>query len=346
MKKVLVTGATGFVGFHVAKLLSEKKFPVRALVRPETESGYLKHYDIEIVYGDLRNRESVMRAAAGCGQVFHVAADYRIWVPDGKGMYATNVEGTKNVVYAAIKSGVENFVYTSTVGVLPASMEGKSADENSESCLNEMVGDYKKSKYIAEQTVKAMLSAGMPIVIVNPSTPVGTHDRKPTPTGQIIVDFLNGNIPAYLDTGLNIVDVEDVAAGHLLAAQRGKSGERYILGNRNMTLRDFLTCIARESGAKPPKIRLPYLPVLMAAYMNEALSKVTGSPPRIPLNGVKLAKKYMYFDCTKAVNELKMPQSPVERAIRKAIQWFKDNGYVNIDSGTGAIIGQPTRMPA
>jgi dihydroflavonol-4-reductase len=332
---ILVTGATGFIGFHVAKQLREKGFSVRALVRSGSDASLLAQLDVEAVTGDIRDQDSVTQAAAGCKQIYHLAADYRIWVPDSGAMYETNVIGTRNVMQAALKSGVECVVYTSTVGLLPASCAGKCADENAQVGFGEMIGHYKKSKFLAEQEVRSFLNTGLNIVIVNPSTPIGAYDRKPTPTGRIFVDFLNGKIPAYLDTGLNIVDVEDVAAGHLLAARYGRSGERYILGNKNLTLREFLGYIAAESGMDPPKIRFPYLPILMVAYMNEALSRVTGFPPRIPVTGVKLARKYMYFDCTKAVTELHLPQSPIELAIRKAVQWFRENGYVHAGSGNG-----------
>jgi dihydroflavonol-4-reductase len=327
--KVLVTGATGFIGYHVTRHLLEKGFSVRALVREGSDASLLKPLNIEIVRGDIRDQACLMLAVMGCRQIYHVAGDYRIWVPDSRTMYEINVQGTKNVMQAALKNCVEKVVYTSTVGVLPASSKDKTANEDDEAAYSEMVGHYKKSKFLAEQEVHHYLGMGIPIVIVNPSTPIGAFDRKPTPTGQIVVDFLNGKIPAYLDTGLNIVDVEDVAAGHLLAAQYGRSGERYILGHKNMALREFLACIAEEAGTEPPNIRLPYLPILLAAYMNEALSQVTKTPPRIPLTGVKLAKKYMYFDCTKAVMELKLPQSPIEQAVKKSIRWYRENGYVH-----------------
>lgn len=325
--KVLVTGATGFIGFHVTRFLLEKGLQVRALVRQETNSC-ISSLDVETACGDVRDFDAVMKALRGCTHAYHVAADYRLWVPDPKSMYETNVKGTRNVMEAALRLGVERIVYTSTVGVLSASSQGKPSDEGSSACLEEMVGHYKRSKFLAEREVYGYIEKGVPAVIVNPSTPVGPMDRKPTPTGKMIVDFLNGRIPAYIDTGLNFVDVEDVAAGHWLAALKGKIGQRYILGNENITLRDFFGSLASITGRKPPKIRLPYLPVLMAAHVNEALSRwITHRPPAIPLTGVRMAGKFMYFDSSRAVAELQMPQTPIKRALQKAADWYRKHGY-------------------
>lgn len=327
--KALVTGATGFIGFHVARRLKEKGFSVRAIVRKGTDSSDLKSLGIEPVTGDVRDFSSVCTALEGCLQLYHLAADYRIWVPDPEKMYEINVQGTKNVMEAALKTGVERVVYTSTVGVLSACSDGRPSDEDAPVGINDMVGHYKRSKFIAEKEVYRFIEKGLPVVIVNPTTPVGPMDRRPTPTGKIIVDFLNGRIPAYLDTGLNFVDVEDVAAAHVLAAQHGRTGQRYILGNKNISLKNFFEILAGMTGIKPPKLRLPYLPVLVASYVNEALSKwITHRHPMIPLTGVRMAHKYMYFDCSKAVRELNMPQNPVESAIEKAIDWFRNQGYV------------------
>jgi dihydroflavonol-4-reductase len=327
--KVLVTGATGFIGFYVAKLLIEKGFQVSALVREGSDTSALKAMGIELVGGDVRDFSSICNALKGCQQLYHLAADYRIWVNDPKTMYEINVQGTRNVMQAALKTGIEKIVYTSTVGVLAACSNGKPSDEETPVSIRDMVGHYKKSKFIAEKEVYGFIEKDAPVVIVNPTTPVGPMDKKPTPTGKIIVDFLNGKIPAYLDTGLNFVDVEDVASGHLLAAQHGRIGQRYILGNKNISLSKFFEYLANITGQKPPRVRLPYLPVLLAAYVNEALSRITDRYPRIPLTGVKMARKYMYFDCSKAVRELNMPQNPVEGAIEKAVDWFRNHGYVN-----------------
>jgi len=327
--RVLVTGATGFIGFHVARFLTEKGIQVRALVRGQSDVSSLKALDIEPVNGDIRDFESVCRALGGCRQLYHLAADYRLWVPDPATMYSINVEGTRNCMEAALKLGVEKVIYTSSVGVLAASSNGKVSNEESRATINEMVGHYKRSKFIAEDVVHSFIAKGVPAVIVYPSTPIGPQDTKPTPTGKTIVDFLNGRIPAFLDTGLNFVDVGDVAAGHWLASERGETGQSYILGNRNITLREFFESLAQITGSRPPKVRLPYLPVLFAACIDETISTLlTHKHPRIPLSGVRMARKYMYFDASRAVRELHMPQSPVERAMEQAIEWFKKNNYV------------------
>lgn len=327
--RALVTGATGFIGFHVARLLIERGFHVRATARRESDTIALASLGAEVVTGDVRDYDSLFNALRDCNLLFHLAADYRLWVPDPGTMYEINVHGTKNVMEAALKRGTERVVYTSTVGVLRASINGDPSNEETPVCLGDMVGDYKKSKFLAEQAVHGFIGKGLPVVVVNPSTPVGPADAKPTPTGKMIVDFLKGHMPAYLDTGLNFVDVEDVAKGHLLAAESGRVGQRYILGNRNMTLGEFFECLALVSGRRPPRVKLPHLMVLIAAYCDEAISKlVSGRRPVIPLSGVKMAKYYMHFDPSKAVRELGMPQSPVEGAVAKAVTWFMENGYV------------------
>ena len=327
--RALVTGATGFIGFHVARLLLGKGLQVRAVARSGSDSRALATLGAEVVSGDVRDYDSLFSALRDCDLLYHLAADYRLWVPDPATMYEVNVRGTRNVMEAALKCGTEKVVYTSTVGVLRASVSGNPSNEETPVCFGDMVGDYKKSKFQAEQEVYGFVEKGLPVVIVNPSTPVGPMDVKTTPTGKMIVDFLKGHMPAYLDTGLNFVDVEDVAKGHLLAAEFGRAGQRYILGNRNMTLREFFECLGRVSGRRPPRIRLPYLPVLIAAYCDEAISRlVSGRRPVIPLNGVKMAKYFMNFDTSKALRELGMPQSPVEGALAKAVAWFLENGYV------------------
>ena len=325
--KVLVTGATGFVGSHVARLLREKGIEVVALARKKNGVSSLKSLDVEIISGDVRDYDSIKRAVKGCSRIYHLAADYRLWVPDPEVMYDINVQGTKNVMTAALESDVEKVIYTSTVGVFTASADGKPSNEESPAELDDMTGHYKKSKFLAEREVYKFIEEGLPVVIVNPSTPVGTMDCRPTPTGRMILDFLLGQIPAYLNTGLNFIDVEDVALGHWLADLHGKTGERYILGNRNMSLRDFFNLLAAITGTRPPLVRLPYMPVLAAAYINEAFSKVTRRQPRIPVTGVRMARGYMYFDCTKAVRDLHLPQGPVEKAVERAIRWFYENRY-------------------
>ncbi len=326
--KALVTGATGFIGFHVAKFLAERGVSVMALVRKGNDTATLTTLGIEPVSGDLRDYDSVRKAMKGCDHVYHLAADYRLWVPDPDTMYEINVSGTKNIMLAAKQLGLQKIVYTSSVGTLATSSNGTPSNEGSSTDIKEMVGHYKRSKFMAEREVRKFIEEGLPVVIVHPSTPIGSMDRKPTPTGKMIVDFLNGRIPAYLDTGLNFVDVEDVAVGHWFAALRGRTGQGYILGNKNITLREFFEALARLTGRQAPKIRLPYFPVLLAAYADEAISRITQKHPKIPLTGVKMARKYMFFDCSKAVKELNLPQSPVEKAMQKAIDWFTENGYV------------------
>jgi len=328
--RVLITGATGFIGYHVAKTLRKKSLDVRALVRTESEISELKSLDVEMTVGDIRDAESVKAALKGCAQLYHLAADYRLWVPDPDSMYETNVQGTKNVMEAAQELGIEKVIYTSSVGVWAGDTEGRALNEETPSELNRMVGHYKQSKYLAEKEVYRFIEKGLPAIIVNPSTPVGPFDRKPTPTGQIIVDFMNGKIPAYLNTGLNFVDVADVAEGHWLASVHGRTGQRYILGNENMPLKAFFETLARTTGKRAPNIRLPYYPVLILAYFNEVISKwVTKRPPKIPLTGVRMARRYMFFSSLKAVRELKLPQHPIETALENAVKWFADNGYLD-----------------
>ncbi len=328
--KALVTGAAGFIGYHVAQVLLDKGCEVRALVRTGSDTHDLARTGIEIVRGDIRSSDDVRRAVAGCGYVFHVAADYRLWVPDPEVMYACNVAGTRTVMQAARDAGVDRVVYTSSVGTLATTRNGCPVDENTPSCFENMTGHYKRSKYLAEQEVAGFARRGLPVVIVNPSTPLGPMDKKPTPTGKIIVDFLNRRIPAYLNTGLNFVGVEDVAAGHWLAAQHGRPGERYILGNRNMTLKEFFSLLAQVTGGSPPRLRLPYLPVLLLACADELVSRfVSRRPPMVPLTGVRMARNYMFFECSKAVRQLHMPQTPIETVLKNTVAWFQTSGYVH-----------------
>ncbi len=325
--KALVTGATGFIGYHVAKVLKENGYDVAALVRETGDVADLKELGAELCIGDVRDFNSIVKAVEGCSQVYHVAADYRLWVPDPKTMYDINVEGTKNVLQASLDAKVEKVVYTSSVGALATSFDGTPVGENFPVGVEDMVGHYKRSKYLAEREAEKYFQKGLPVVIVNPSTPVGEMDKKPTPTGQMIVDFLNSKMPAYLDTGLNFVYVRDVAEGHFLASKYGRVGEKYILGNRNMTLKEFFEALASLSELKPPGVRLPHLPVLMAAYINEAFSGIFKIPPKIPVAGVKMARKFMFFDCSKAVNILKLPQTSVDKALEFAVEWFEKKGY-------------------
>jgi dihydroflavonol-4-reductase len=269
-----------------------------------------------------------MDAMSGVEAVFHVAADYRLWARDPREIYESNVTGTVNIMQAALKTGVKRVVYTSTVGALGHIPDGTPADENTPVCLDDMVGHYKRSKFMAEREAEKFLDKGLPLVFVHPSTPVGPGDHKPTPTGKIIVDFLNRKMPAYLDTGLNLVDVRDVAEGHRLAFERGAVGEKYILGNRNLTLAEIFAMLEEISGVPAPKIRLPYTPILWLAGSLHFLSFLTGRQPPIPYEGVKMAAKRMFFDSSKAILDLGLPQTGVETALSDAVQWFRQNGYV------------------
>jgi len=327
--KILLTGATGFIGSHLARLLVEEGFSIRVLVRSRSKVNHLAPLEPEIVQGDLRDSDAVFRAVKGTRAVFHVAADYRLWVPNPVEMFETNVNGTYNVLDAAHKCGVEKVVYTSTVGVLGIPENGTPGTEETSVDARSLSGPYKRSKYLAQEEALRFAGSGLPVVIVNPSAPVGPGDRKPTPTGKMIVDFLNGRMPAYLDTGLNLVHVDDVAKGHILAYRRGKSGEKYILGNHNLTLRQIFQMLGEIAEKRAPRIRLPYFPVLVAAYLSEGLSRVTGKEPRIPLHAVRMARKHMFFDPQKAVRELGMPQTPVKQALKDAVDWFTDHTYVH-----------------
>ena len=325
--KVFVTGATGFIGASLVRVLLSEGDTVKALVRPDSDRRNLTGLDIELWQGDLRDRASLEKGLAGCDTLYHAAADYRLWTRKPADMYDINVGGTRNILEAALKCGLSRVVYTSSVGTLGNPGNGIPGNETTPVTLADMVGHYKKSKFLAEREAESFVERGVPLVIVNPSTPVGALDIKPTPTGKIIVDFLNRRMPAYLDTGLNIIDVEDCARGHILAARHGRIGEKYVLGNENLTLRDIFAMLQEIARLPAPKVRLPYTPILLAAYVNEACSFLTGKEPLIPLAGVQMARKFMYFDSSKAVRELGLPQSPVIEALRKAVDWFRCNGY-------------------
>ncbi|HLO27176.1 MAG TPA: hopanoid-associated sugar epimerase [Geobacteraceae bacterium] len=326
--KVFLTGATGFIGASLARVLVGEGYAVKALVRPGSDRSNLAGLDIELCSGDLRDRTSLEKGLQGCDILYHAAADYRLWTRKPADMYDINVGGTRNIMKAAFRHGLERVVYTSSVGTLGNPGNGTPGNETTPVALADMVGHYKKSKFLAEREAESFLEKGLPLVIVNPSTPVGAMDIKPTPTGKIIVDFLNRKMPAYLDTGLNIIDVEDCALGHLLAARHGRIGEKYVLGNENITLRGIFAMLAEITGQPAPNVRLPYTPILLAAYVNEACSFLTGKEPLIPLAGVQMARKFMFFDSSKAVRELGLPQRPVIDALRKAVDWFRSNGYV------------------
>lgn len=328
MKKVFVTGATGFIGASLVRELLVRGCEVKALIRPDSDRRNLRGLDIELCPGDLRDSPSLERGLACCDTLFHAAADYRLWTKNPAAMYAVNVQGTRNILEAALKLGVSKVVYTSSVGTLGNPGDGTPGKEDTPVSFADMVGHYKKSKFLAEREAEAFIPRGLPLVIVNPSTPVGPLDIKPTPTGKIIVDFLNRKMPAYLDTGLNIIDVEDCARGHILAATRGRVGEKYILGNENLTLRQIFELLEDISGIRSPKVRLPYKPILVAAYINEVISQLTGKEPLIPLAGVRMARKFMFFDSSKAVSQLGLPRQPVKVSLQKAVDWFRSEGYV------------------
>ena len=324
-----VTGGTGFVGAHVVRALLAHGRGVRCLARPGSSRSNLEGLDVEIVTGDLTDVASLRSAAAGCQVVYHCAADYRLGARVPAQIFAANVAGTENVLRAAADASVDRVVYTSSVGALGLAPPGQTANEETPVDPATLIGAYKRSKHAAEGVAREWAGRGLPVVIVNPSTPVGERDAKPTPTGRMIVDFLRGRMPAYVDTGLNIVDVRDVAAGHLLAAERGRVGERYILGNRNMTLREILERLAAISGLPAPRWRLPHFVPLAAAAVDFVYSRMAGREPSIPLEGVRLARHTMFFDASKAVRELGLPQSDVDEALARAVAWFYANGHAD-----------------
>ena len=325
--RALVTGATGFVGAAVVRALIKAGVDVRVLARRDSDFSNLQQLKIDGAYGDLRDKESLRKALAGCGQLYHVAAHYALWARNPAIFYDVNVTGTKNLLEAARDVGTERIVYCSTIGAIGLPPSGGLGTEETPVSLEQMAGHYKRSKYLAEQEVLKLAKQGLPVVIVNPSAPVGEGDVKPTPTGQMIVEFMKGRMPAYIETGMNIVDVDDVAAGHLLAMQKGRIGERYILGTKNLMLREVFEILSRLTGVKMPSVKLPRELILPLAYLNLAFSWVTGIPPRIPLEGVKMAKYKMHYDCSKAIRELGIPQTPPEVALEKAVRWFRDHKY-------------------
>ncbi|MGA8036465.1 MAG: hopanoid-associated sugar epimerase [Candidatus Acidiferrales bacterium] len=338
---ILVTGATGFVGSHVARLLAERGDRVRVLVRPTSQLKALEAVHVEPVQGDLRDAASLGRAMDGVQRVFHVAADYRLWTRHPEAIYESNVAGTKRLLEAAEKAGVERFVYTSTVATIAVPRHGALPDECTSASIDEMIGHYKRSKFQAEQVAVEAARAGGPVVIVNPTAPVGPGDWKPTPTGKIILDFLNGKMPAYVDTGLNVAPVEDVAAGHLLAAEKGRFGERYILGGRNMTLKQILDALAPVAGRPAPRVRLPHAIALAAGYADEFMSRIAGREPKIPVEGVKMSRHRMFVETGKAERELGYVHSSVEAALERAVRWYEQNGYVPRGKGAKRV-AQPT----
>ena len=338
--KCFVSGASGFIGANLVHELIARGHSVKALLRRESDWRGLQGADFERVEGDVSDREKLESAMRGCDWCFHVAASYHLWLPDYKPMYAANVEGTRNVIEAAASAGCSRIVYTSTVGCigLPAEKPGARSqkseliptDEDAPVSAAQMSNHYKLSKWQAEQVARELAAKGLPIVIVNPSAPVGPRDVKPTPTGKVIVDFLNRQMPAYLDTGLNWVHVRDVAIGHILAAEKGKIGERYILGNAegNWTMKEAFMVLEKITGIPAPRFQVPYPVALLAAHVDETVSKFTGKAPKAPLAGVRMAKYKMFFNPAKAIRELGLPQTPPETALADAVEWFRANGYV------------------
>jgi dihydroflavonol-4-reductase len=325
--KTFVTGATGFIGASIVRELLKDGREVRVLVRAGSDVTNLFGLDVELWQGDLRDGAALVEGLRGCDVLYHAAADYRLWTRNPAEMYRINVDGTAAILEAALANGLSRVVYTSSVGTLGNPGDGTPGTEATPVTLADMVGHYKKSKFLAERVAEGFVQRGLPLVIVNPSTPVGPLDIKPTPTGRIIVDFLNRKMPAYLDTGLNIIAVEDCARGHILAAERGRTGEKYILGSTDLTLRAIFGMLAKITGLPAPRVRLPYLPILLAAYVNEGIARITGREPLIPLAGVQMAAKFMYFDSSKAVRELGLPQTSIEDALQRAVDWFRGNGY-------------------
>lgn len=326
--RAFVTGGSGFLGCHIVRALLERDTEVRCLVRATSPRTNLEGLEVELVEGDLRDRAGLERAIKGCEVVYHCAADYRLYVRRPAEMYASNVEGTRNVLAAAAAAGVGKVVYTSTVGALGLRFDGTPADETTPVTLEKMVGHYKRSKFLAERVAEEWVAKGLPVVIVNPSTPVGERDVKPTDTGRIVVDFLKRKIPAYVDTGLNLIDVRDCALGHLLAAEKGRVGEKYILGCRDLELREIFEKLEEITGLPAPRRKVPHwLPIAVGA-VDTALARLVGYQPRVPLEAALLARYKMFFDPAKAVRELGLPQTPAEQPLRRAVEWFRANGYV------------------
>jgi dihydroflavonol-4-reductase len=326
--KTLVTGAAGFLGSHVTRQLVARGEDVRILMRPSSSNRAISDLSLEYVTGDLRDSTSLDRAMNGVQRVFHVAADYRLWAKNPQDIYDSNVGGTKNLLGAAGRAGIEQLIYTSTVATIAVDRPAL-PNEFTDCKLEEMVGHYKRSKWMAEQEVLQAAKNGLPVIVAMPTTPVGPWDWKPTPTGKIILDFLNGKMPGYVETGLNFVGVEDCAAGHLLIAERGKIGERYLLGAENLMLKGLLHILSRLTGLPAPMMKIPHGVALGVAYVESAFSRLLGKEPQIPVEGVKIAQHMMFVDASRARRELGFEPGSVEAALLRAVRWYQANGYVN-----------------
>ncbi len=328
--RVFVTGATGFIGGNLARELWERGYEVRALARPGSNTLTMESTGIERVEGDILDRDSLGRAMTGCEAVFHCAAAYTFWSRDPQGVRRANVEGTVNVLECARDAGVGRIVYTSTVSTVGIPKDGSLGDETTKLSSRTLHGHYKQSKFEAEEEALRLAAQGAPVVVVNPTAPVGPWDVKPTPTGKMILDFLRRRVPAYLATGLNLVDVADVSAGHILALERGRDGERYILGNRNVTLKELFEMLGEITGLPAPRVRLPYWLVVGAGYVEQAVSAgLLRREPLIPVEGVLASRKPAWVSSQRAITELGLPQSPVERALQRAAEWFESHGYLD-----------------
>ncbi len=326
--KAFVTGVTGFIGSNLARTLLSDGHQVRGLIRAGSDRRNIIGLPIEPVEGDLDNQHNLTEQIRGCDTVFHVAAHYSLWMRDRDSIYRANVDGTKNLLAAARNARVNRFIHTSSVAAIGVPPQDTLGTEYTETTLEELVSDYKKSKYLAEQAALRAAREGLDVVIVNPSTPIGARDLKPTPTGDIILRFLQDRMPAYVHTGLNLIDVEDVARGHILAWQRGRTGERYILGNRNLSLKEMLEALAAITGKRAPRIAIPHYIPLAVAFIDEVILARLGKIPKISFYAAQMARKTMYYDSSKAVRELGLPQNSIEMAMKKAVSWFEENGYV------------------
>ena len=323
----LVTGAAGFLGSHVTRQLVARGDTVRVLMRPSSNNRAISDLSLEYMTGDLRDAGSLERAMSGMKRVFHLAADYRLWAKHPQEIYDSNVGGTKNLLAAAKSAGIEQLVYTSTVATIAVDRP-ELPNESTDASLEEMIGHYKRSKWMAEQEVLQEARAGFPAIVAMPTTPVGPWDWKPTPTGKIILDFLNGKMPGYVETGLNFVGVEECAAGHLLVSERGKIGERYLLGAENLTLKGLLDVLARITGLRAPGMKIPHGVALGVAYVESVFSRLVGKEPQIPVEGVRIAQHKMFVDCSRAQRELGFQPGPVAAALERAVRWYQANGYV------------------